>query len=117
MKRRRFLQLAASAAAGAVVEHSSALPSSAGQFSLRIAPVSVELAPGIVVHTTGYNGQSPGPLLRMREGIPATVTVTNAIEVPELVHWHGLHLTSAAPAATEEGGPMIAPATTRTYRF
>jgi FtsP/CotA-like multicopper oxidase with cupredoxin domain len=116
MKRRRFLQLAASAAAGAVADHSSAFGSCA-QFSLRIAPVSVELAPGIVVHTTGYNGQSPGPLLRMREGIPATVTVTNAIEVPELVHWHGLHLTSAAPAATEEGGPMIAPATTRTYRF
>jgi FtsP/CotA-like multicopper oxidase with cupredoxin domain len=115
MKRRRFLQLAASAAAGAVVEHSSALPSSARQFSLRIAPVSVELAPGIVVHTTGYNGQSPGPVLRMREGVPALVSVTNATEFPELVQWHGLHLSSA------EGGaliaPMIAPGATRTYRL
>jgi FtsP/CotA-like multicopper oxidase with cupredoxin domain len=116
MKRRRFLQLAASAAAGAVVDHSSAFSSSA-QFSLRIAPVSVELAPGIVVRTTGYNGQSPGPLLRMREGIPATVSVTNATEVPELVQWHGLQLTSAVAGAREVGGPMIAPGKTRTYRF
>ncbi len=116
MKRRRFLQLAASAAAGAVAGHSSAFSSSA-QFSLRIAPVSVELAPGIAVRTTGYNGQSPGPVLRMREGVAATVSVTNASEVPELVHWHGLHLSSAASGVREEGGPMIPPGATRTYRF
>jgi FtsP/CotA-like multicopper oxidase with cupredoxin domain len=114
MKRRRFLQLAASAAAGAVVDRSSAF-SSCAQFSLRIAPVSVELAPGIVVGTTGYNGQSPGPVLRMREGVAATVSVTNASEVPEFVQWHGLHLSSAASGA--EGGPMISVGTTRTYRF
>jgi FtsP/CotA-like multicopper oxidase with cupredoxin domain len=116
MKRRRFLQLAASAAAGAVAGHSSAF-SSSRQFSLRIAPVSVELAPGIVVRTTGYNGQSPGPVLRMREGVPATVSVTNATDVPELMQWHGLHLNSALLGATEEGGPMIPPGATRTYRF
>jgi FtsP/CotA-like multicopper oxidase with cupredoxin domain len=120
MKRRRFLQLATSAAAGAVVDHSSAFSSSA-QFSLRIAPVSVELAPGIVVRTTGYNGQSPGPVLRMHEGVPVTVSITNASDVLELVQWHGLHLNSAAPGARREGGsmigPMIGPGTTRTYRF
>jgi FtsP/CotA-like multicopper oxidase with cupredoxin domain len=109
MKRRRFLQLAASAAAGAVVDHSFA-SSSAARFSLRIAPLSVELAPGIVVDTTGYNGQSPGPVLRMREGVPASVSVTNATDVPELVQWHGLHLSST----TSE---MIGPGETRTYRF
>jgi FtsP/CotA-like multicopper oxidase with cupredoxin domain len=124
MKRRRFLQLAASAAAGAVVDRSSAFSSSA-EFSLRIAPVSVELAPGIFVRTTGYNGQSPGPVLRMREGVPVTVSVTNASTVPELVQWRGLHLNSAAPGAREEDGPvigamiepMLGPGTTRIYRF
>jgi FtsP/CotA-like multicopper oxidase with cupredoxin domain len=110
MKRRRFLQLAATAAAGAVVDHSSPLSSSAGQFSLRVAPVSVELAPGIVVDTTGYNGQAPGPILRMREGVPASVSVTNATEIPEFVRWHGLHLDSAASG-------MIGPGATRTFRF
>jgi FtsP/CotA-like multicopper oxidase with cupredoxin domain len=117
MKRRRFLQLAASAAAGAVADHSSAFTSTA-QFSLRIAPVSVELAPGIVVRTTGYNGQSPGPVLRMREGVPVTVSVTNESTVPESVQWHGLHLQSAAPGTGGSMiGPMIEPGATRTYRF
>jgi FtsP/CotA-like multicopper oxidase with cupredoxin domain len=52
MKRRSFLQLAASAAAGALVDHSSAWAYSVNRFSLRIAPLSVELAPGIAINAT-----------------------------------------------------------------
>jgi len=37
-------------------------------FSLHIAPVAVEIAPSHFVSTVGYNGTSPGPVLRMREG-------------------------------------------------
>ena len=52
MKRRRFLQLAASAATGAVVERSSAWSCSIRRCSLRIAPLSVELAPGKMIDAT-----------------------------------------------------------------
>jgi FtsP/CotA-like multicopper oxidase with cupredoxin domain len=52
MKRRRFLQLAAGAAAGAVVEHSSAWSYSISRFSLRVAPLSIELTPGRVIDAT-----------------------------------------------------------------
>ena len=37
-------------------------------FTLRIAPMMVELAPQVVVSTIGYSNKVPGPLLRMREG-------------------------------------------------
>jgi FtsP/CotA-like multicopper oxidase with cupredoxin domain len=117
MKRRHFLQLAASAAAGAMVEHASALPSSAEQLSLRIAPVTLELAPGIIVRTTGYNDQSPGPVLRMREGVPVTVSITNATEAPESVQWHGLHRSLETHSTIAGSGSMIAPRATRTYTF
>ena len=30
-------------------------------FSLRIEPCNLEIAPGVVVKTTAYNGQVPGP--------------------------------------------------------
>ncbi len=46
MKRRRFLQLAAGAAAGAVVQHSPALSCSAGQFSHPAAADVLSLAVG-----------------------------------------------------------------------
>ena len=65
-------------------------PSTAGSdITLRIAPVTVELAPDRILSTTGYNGTSPGPVLRMKEGKPVTVNVINSTDTPEFVHWHG----------------------------
>ena len=40
--------------------------------------------------TLAYNGQVPGPLLRVTEGRPLTVDVWNDAEDEEFVHWHGL---------------------------
>ena len=55
-------------------------------YTLRIAPLSLELAPGRLIKTTGYNGQVPGPLLRLREGRPVTINVINDAGYPDLVH-------------------------------
>jgi len=38
----------------------------AADFTIRIAPTLVELAPQVVISTIGYNNQVPGPLMRMR---------------------------------------------------
>ncbi len=40
----------------------------------------------------GYNGQYPGPLIRAPQGSKVVVRVTNRIEGPTTVHWHGLRL-------------------------
>ena len=40
--------------------------------------------------TTAYNGQVPGPLLRLKKNQPVTIEVTNHTDRPEVVHWHGL---------------------------
>src|ERR1035441_1413410 len=59
-------------------------PSTIGSdITLRIAPVTVELAPDRILSTTGYNGTSPGPVLRMKEGKPVTVNVINSTDTPE----------------------------------
>ena len=74
---------------GATPDQPSA-PSTAGSdITLRIAPVTVELAPDRILSTTGYNGTSPGPVLRMKEGKPVSVNVINSTDTPEFVHWHG----------------------------
>src|SRR6185436_10105908 len=52
-------------------------PEGAADFTLTIAPVLVELAPRRALSTIGYNGSSPGPLLKMREGKKITVDVIN----------------------------------------
>ena len=40
----------------------------------------------------GYNGQYPGPLIQAPQGATVVVRVTNRIESPTTVHWHGLRL-------------------------
>ncbi len=85
--------------------------------TLRIAPVAVELAPDRVISTVGYNDGSPGPILRMREGVPVTVDVVNDTDVPEQVHWHGLLIPSEVDGAEEEGTLPVPPHGRRRYQF
>jgi FtsP/CotA-like multicopper oxidase with cupredoxin domain len=84
---------------------------------ITIAPVTVEVAPNLVFSTIGYNGTSPGPVLRMREGVPQIVEVVNDTDVPEQLHWHGLLLPSELDGADEEGTPPVPPRSRRRYRF
>lgn len=72
---------------------------------LIIEQTSLELAPGIVVPTTTYNGTVPGPLLSLNPTRHAVIHVTNRSRKPELVHWHGLHIPSPMDGAMEEGSP------------
>ena len=86
-------------------------------FRIDIAPYSLEIARNKFIKTIAYNGQVPGPLLRMVEGRPVTVEVTNHSPNPELVHWHGQFLPPDVDGAMEEGTPMIAPGQSARYSF
>jgi FtsP/CotA-like multicopper oxidase with cupredoxin domain len=90
---------------------------SKADFTLRIAPVTVELAPTRIISTIGYNGTSPGPVLRMKEGKPVTVDVINETDVPELVHWHGLFIPADVDGVEEEHTPMVPPRGRIRYQF
>lgn len=87
------------------------------EFHLVVQPVRWELVKGVWVDAWAYNGQVPGPTVRVTEGDSVRVTVENQLPVPTSVHWHGLHVPNAVdgvPEVTEHG---IAPGQTRTYEF
>jgi FtsP/CotA-like multicopper oxidase with cupredoxin domain len=86
-------------------------------YTLDIAPYSFEVAPRRFVKTIAYNQQVPGPLLRLREGRPVTIDVTNHSSNEELVHWHGLFLPSEVDGSMEEGTPMVAPGAHARYTY
>src|SRR5712691_11116131 len=73
----------------------------APDYSLRIAPLRLELAPGRVIETFGYNGAVPGPPLRLREGRQVSIDLRNDTDVDDIVHWHGLYLPAEADGAME----------------
>ena len=90
-------------------------PPGKADHTLRIEPCTLEIGKGVSIKTIAYNGQVPGPLLRLREGAPVTIDVTNASSIPDLVHWHGLATDPINDGAMEEGSPMIAPGSTLRY--
>jgi len=77
-------------------------PGGPADLTLRIGPVLADIAKGHTISTLGYNGTVPGPLIRFREGVPATVDLFNDTDTPELVHWHGQIVPASVDGAAEE---------------
>jgi len=53
----------------------------------------------------GFNGQVPGPMIRVAQGATITVRFHNRIDLPSTVHWHGLRLdnrSDGVPGLTQE---------------
>jgi CopA family copper-resistance protein len=69
-------------------------------------------APAITI-----NGTIPGPVIRLKEGQPATLRVTNRLQEDTSIHWHGLLLPPEVDGVPGVSFAGIEPGTTFTYRF
>jgi FtsP/CotA-like multicopper oxidase with cupredoxin domain len=116
--RRNFLKSAAGAAGALLFARSAGasrlIDSNLGievvnpaDYTLRIGVTPIEIAPKRIISTTTYNGQFPGPLIRLKEGHPITVDILNDTDVPEQLHWHGQKVPVDVDGASEEGTPFI----------
>ncbi|MGH9605423.1 MAG: multicopper oxidase family protein [Terracidiphilus sp.] len=99
----------ARAQAGMAMSPAASAPQGNADYTLRIAPVTVELDPTHILSTIGYNGTAPGSVLRMKEGKPVTVDIINDTDTPELVHWHGMFNPPEVDGTAEEGSPFVPP--------
>jgi FtsP/CotA-like multicopper oxidase with cupredoxin domain len=130
--RRRFLRAGALAASGLVLPKSltaqNAMPmpsvtpmapdqGGTADVTLRIGLVLVDVAKDKTLSTVGYNGQVPGPLIRMKEGRPISVQLFNDTDTPEFVHWHGQFTPSEVDGAGEEKSIVVQPRGQVRYQF
>jgi len=76
-------------------------------YTLRIGVSPVEIGRDRIVSISNYNGQFPGPMIRLKEGQPATVDIFNDTDIPEQLHWHGQMVPVDVDGASEEGTPYI----------
>lgn len=63
---------------------------------------------GRAVVMMGFNGQYPGPLLRVPQAATVEVEFINNIELPTTVHWHGVRLDNrfdGVPGVTQDPVP------------
>jgi FtsP/CotA-like multicopper oxidase with cupredoxin domain len=87
------------------------------EFHLVAEPVRREIAPGMVAHLWGYNGQSPGPTIECVEGDKVRIFVTNRLPEHTTVHWHGLLLPNGMDGVGGLTQPHINPGKTFVYEF
>lgn len=85
--------------------------------TLRIGSVLIDVAKDKTLSTVGYNGQVPGPLIRLQEGRPISVQIFNDTDTPEFVHWHGQFIPSDVDGAGEEKSLVVPPRGQLRYSF
>lgn len=92
-------------------------PTATKIFDLRAAPTTVEQVDGRALDVWAYNGQVPGPVLRVTLGEEVLVKFQNDLPQPTTIHWHGVRVPNAmdgVPGVTQD---PIEPGETFEYRF
>ncbi|HEV2122080.1 MAG TPA: multicopper oxidase domain-containing protein, partial [Chloroflexota bacterium] len=87
------------------------------EFELVAEELDWEIMPGVVTRAWGYNGQTPGPEMRVREGDTVRVTLRNTLPVPTTIHWHGIHLRPEMDGPAGLNQAAVAPGDTFVYEF
>jgi FtsP/CotA-like multicopper oxidase with cupredoxin domain len=93
------------------------VPGARPDHKLEIAEIEWELSPKKKIRTAAYNGQIPGPLLRLTEGRPAIIEIVNRLDRKEIVHWHGQWIPVVADGSMEEGSPPLAAGSSSLVQF
>lgn len=86
-------------------------------FHLIAEPIRREFAPGFWVNCWGYNGSSPGPTIEAVEGDRVRIFVTNKLNEPTSVHWHGIILPNGMDGVAGLNQKSIQPGETFKYEF
>ncbi len=111
MKRRDFLKVSTTVAAASILptsllsaqvikENKRKFPNilkpnisnGVKEFELYVEIVEHEAVPGFKFHTLAFNGQIPGPELRVNKGDRVRVKFKNKTELNHTIHWHGIYV-------------------------
>jgi len=86
------------------------------EFDLRIGAAAVNFT-GRTRRAILVNGSLPAPVLRWREGDTVTLRVTNTLDEPTSIHWHGILVPAGMDGVPGLSFPGIAPGATFVYQF
>src|SRR6266849_3651965 len=87
------------------------------EFDLTCDRLKWEVTPGNFADAYGYNGQVPGPIIRVTEGERVRVRVKNNLDQTTGTHWHGQRGTNSMDGVPFLTQPTIKPGETFTYEF
>lgn len=119
LSRRGFLRLGAGAALASTCPLSAVRADGVREFSLSLAPASVQLAPPPFPATPvwAFNGSVPGPEIRVKRGERVRIRVRNGLDQETTVHWHGLRIPNHVDGVPYLTQVPIAPGDEYVYEF
>ena len=95
------------------------LPAAGGVPDLRAMPGSARLVPGDYPETPiwGYNGGTPGPVLRVPQGGRIARRLVNGLPQASTIHWHGIRISNAMDGVPELTQAAVPPGKDFLYDF
>uniref|UniRef100_UPI0034332EAC multicopper oxidase family protein n=1 Tax=uncultured Roseobacter sp. TaxID=114847 RepID=UPI0034332EAC len=86
---------------------------------LRAEPVKAQILPegDGTTDMLGFNGSTPGPELRVRQGETLAVQFDNQTSEGSSVHWHGIRLDNAMDGVPGMTQPLVQPGESFDYSF
>jgi FtsP/CotA-like multicopper oxidase with cupredoxin domain/plastocyanin len=128
LSRRGLIQAGAASSAGAVSaavlpdilladDEATPLPPATHELTLTASEFDWQLMDDVTVRVWGYNGQVPGPEIRVREGDLVRIELINELPVPTTIHWHGLFVPNAMDGVAGLNQAPVAPGESFTYEF
>jgi FtsP/CotA-like multicopper oxidase with cupredoxin domain len=87
------------------------------EFTLVAAPAELPLLEGKGLKVWAYNGQVPGPTLRVKLGDTVHVHFTNQLPQPTTIHWHGIRVPNAMDGVPHGTQAPIEPGQSFDYVF
>lgn len=86
-------------------------------FELETGVLRWNILPDVRVEGYAFNGQIPGPRIRVSEGDRIRIRVTNRLPESTTVHWHGLILPNGMDGPANVTQAPIEPGQSFTYEF
>ncbi len=87
------------------------------EYALTADEASWELRPGFATEAFAYNGQVPGPEIRVKRGDRVKVTLVNKLSEPTTIHWHGIRVPAGMDGVPGVSQEPVAPGGTFIYEF
>ena len=90
-----------------------------GAPALHAKPGTAQLAPADYPETPiwGYEGQVPGPTIRVPQGGRVRRRFVNGVPEPSTVHWHGIRIENAMDGVPGLTQPLVEPGSEYLYDF
>ena len=87
------------------------------EVEITAAPAEVQIGDGPPLRVWAYNGQVPGPTLRIRLGDTLRARFVNRLPDETTIHWHGVRVPNAMDGVPHVTQPPVAPGGSFLYEF